>query len=79
MTRKIFGLLFAVAFAFVISGVAQAKTDKALVCHVTGSDSNPAVLIRVSDNAVSAHLGHGDYLLPQGQIDCSGTPGPVPE
>lgn len=62
-------------------GVAAAQAsngDKVLLCHGTASDSNPYVLISVSENALGGHLdGHGDnnhpdFLLPPGAADCSG-------
>ena len=37
---------------------------KVPVCHMTGSEKNPLVTIVVSENAVDAHLGHGDTLGP---------------
>ncbi len=43
---------------------------KVTLCHKTGSDSNPGVTITVSQNAVDAHLAHGDSLGA-----CPGNPG----
>jgi hypothetical protein len=37
---------------------------KVVICHHTGSKTNPTVTIMVSSNAVPAHLGHGDTLGP---------------
>ncbi|MEO8638242.1 MAG: hypothetical protein ABI430_05090 [Candidatus Taylorbacteria bacterium] len=74
--KKIF--ITATLSFFSVIGIAQAKTDKVSVCHVTSSETNPMVLISVSSNAVGAHLGHGDFLLPTGQTECVDTP-PNPE
>jgi hypothetical protein len=46
------------------------------ICHATGSKTNPWVFIRVSENALDAHLRHGD-LVAESATDCpgGGTPG----
>ena len=38
------------------------KNDKVIVCHKTGSSSNPTTQICISPNAVATHLSHGDNL-----------------
>jgi hypothetical protein len=34
------------------------------ICHVTGSEQNPAETIIVSESALDAHLAHGDARGP---------------
>ena len=53
---------------FVLAGTAAAGggDGKTTICHYTGSESNPVVIITVSDNAVPQHLAHGDDLYVDG-------------
>jgi hypothetical protein len=37
---------------------------KVTICHQTGSGTNPGVTITVSQNALPAHMRHGDTLGP---------------
>ena len=46
------------------SAAAGQYPDKVTICHRTGSQKNPAVTIRVSRNALPAHLRHGDTIGP---------------
>jgi hypothetical protein len=41
---------------------ASVYKEKVTICHRTGSKKNPFVTIRVSKNALKAHLKHGDTL-----------------
>jgi hypothetical protein len=43
--------------------------DKVFICHLTGSTTNPVVLIEVSVNAIPAHQAHGDAIAPDFQSD----------
>jgi hypothetical protein len=71
------GLVAAFAVAWMASvgaaispaGVPAATSQyekKVTICHRTGSKKNPFRTIRVSRNAVKAHLRHGDALGPCG-------------
>jgi hypothetical protein len=46
------------------SAAAGQYPEKVTICHRTGSLKNPAVTIRVSRNALPAHLRHGDTMGP---------------
>ena len=43
--------------------------DKVLICHLTGSETNPVVLLKVSVNAVPAHEAHRDAIDPDFSSD----------
>jgi hypothetical protein len=47
---------------------------KVTLCHKTGSKSHPWVKIRVSKNAVKAHMAHGDMAV-GANGDCPKAPG----
>lgn len=49
------------------------KGDKVLVCHIPPGNPENAHTICISENAVPAHLEHGDYLG-----ECVNTPGNAP-
>ena len=62
--RRLFLPLLSSVLLVGLSGTAEAKSSKSSaksdVCHVTGNGSTN--LLSVSQNAVSAHLSHGDNL-----------------
>ena len=50
--------------------------DKVTICHRTGSQNNPYVMISVSRNAIPAHTAHGDIIpAPAGGCPAFLTPG----
>ena len=62
-----FAALVSVGAAVSPSGapaVSAQYPKKVTICHKTGSKKNPFVTIRVSRNAVKAHLKHGDAMGP---------------
>ena len=80
-----FAALASVGAAVSPSGTPAASEQypkKVTICHKTGSKKNPFRTIRVSRNAVKAHLRHGDAVgpcstatfarLPQGQGQAQG-------
>jgi hypothetical protein len=76
--RASFGVVAGVAAAFAVAAMAsfgaavspasttssakQYEPKKVTICHRTGSKKNPWRTIRVSQNALKAHLRHGDVV-----------------
>lgn len=48
---------------------AEAEADKVVICHLTGSETNPVFLIEVDASAVPAHEAHRDVIAPDFQSD----------
>lgn len=79
--RAWMGIVAGVATAFAVGGLgpvasavspsgesaaAKQYADKVTICHRTGSKKKPFHTIRVSRNALKAHLKHGDSVGPCG-------------
>ena len=70
-------------FLFVLGVLIQnvSAGEKIVVCHATGSESNPVVKITVSENALSGHANHVNDFLPNEFGECiidDGGSGPNP-
>jgi hypothetical protein len=46
------------------TGTTGVTGQKVTICHRTGSSKHPFRAIRVSQNAVAAHVAHGDHVGP---------------
>ncbi len=57
-----------------VAGVVSAKEEKVMICHKTGSVTNPVVIISVAASAVASHIAHGDLMPINGA--CEGVPPP---
>jgi hypothetical protein len=60
----VFGGLGGVVAAVPAASAQYEYGGKVTICHRTESDKKPSVTITVSENAVDAHLAHGDTLGP---------------
>lgn len=61
--KKSLSFFFAglIALSAVVSYSAFAKASKTAICHITGNGTYQVIV--VSDNAINAHLDHGDIFL----------------
>jgi len=65
--KRSFKLAILVGAAFVVTSV-NASEPKVTICHHTGSETNPLVMIEVSASALPAHLAHGDQSVDGVQV-----------
>jgi hypothetical protein len=57
----------AAAPAALAGGNGNGPDGKVTICHRTGSETNPIVVITISKNALPAHLRHGDGFFFKGK------------
>lgn len=90
LSKYLMGLVVLAAGAFAAASIASGgplqhdttnasttttpSARKVTICHLTRSTKHPAVTITVSQNAVAAHLRHGDHLG-----KCTGSEKPRPK
>src|SRR5438552_1861437 len=61
----VLGLLLTGSLAPFKSAPSASAENRVTICHRTGSESNPYVVITIDENALPAHLEHGDlYPVP---------------
>lgn len=64
-------MLFAILFFAISVSVVAEPADKVVVCHQsideeTGEETDH--YISINENALPAHLAHGDFLAPEGAV-----------
>ena len=42
------------------AAIVEAPPNQVTICHATSSDTNPWVTITINENALQAHMAHGD-------------------
>jgi hypothetical protein len=80
MIKKI-SLAIGIGFFALVGVVSAGGNNKVAMCHKTGSEKNPMVLISVSEKAVPAQLAQGSVLATEqldGSYTCNLTPPPPP-
>jgi hypothetical protein len=77
MLKKI--IIVSVLVLGALFNTASAQNEKITVCHRTGSETNPFVMINISINGWNnGHINHvGDFLPEEGVTDCSMIPDQV--
>lgn len=82
--KKIAASVSTLAFfsSMLVAGTALAANNKVTICHQTRSESNPWVIITVSESSLKEGHGvaKGDFLIPDNFTgDCANPdPGPGP-
>lgn len=61
-SRKAAAPAFIVLFAFASLGAAWHQSGKVTICHIPPGNPSNSHTIEVSENALQAHLDHGDYV-----------------
>ncbi len=57
-------MVVALATLGVFAAPASAQEEKSVLCHRTGSEENPFLVVEVDGSAIpGAHTGHGDFIL----------------
>jgi hypothetical protein len=59
---------------FVDVSCGNSNNGKVLICHKTGSESNPYNTLCIAPSAVQSHLDHGDLLGECGSLSCDTAP-----
>lgn len=61
--RKVGAFVIVFVLSFLASQLLMGRSSKVLVCHMPPGHPENAHVISVSENAVPAHLAHGDCVV----------------